>query len=84
MNDIELNAFFKKALKNIAPDTDPDKLQPDDLIRRTLTLDSFDFLQFIIKVSETLNISIPEEDYSKISTLKLLTAYIKNKSGRTG
>jgi acyl carrier protein len=84
MNDIELDVFLKKALKNIAPDTDPGKLQPDDPIRRTLTLDSFDFLQFIIHVSETLKISIPEEDYSKISTLRLLTSYIKNKSAGTG
>jgi acyl carrier protein len=84
MSESELDTFLKKALRNIAPDTDPGKLQPDDPIRRTLTLDSFDFLQFIINVSETLKISIPEEDYSKISTLRLLTAYIKNKTVTSG
>lgn len=79
MNDLDIDNLFRSALKKIAPDTDPGKLRPDDLIQQTLALDSFDFLQFIIAVSESLKISIPEEDYSKVNTLKGLHLYMKTK-----
>lgn len=63
-------------LKSIAPDTEPSTLQPDDNIRQTLGIDSFDFLQFIVGLEEAFGIQTPEEDYGKIQTLKDLLAYV--------
>jgi acyl carrier protein len=64
-------------LKQIAPDTEPEKFKPDDDIRHTLEIDSFDALQFAVALDEHLGIQTPEADYGKIATLKNLVAYIK-------
>lgn len=79
MTEEEIKQTLLRQLKNIAPDTEPEKLQPDDNIRHTLGIDSFDYLQFIVKLDEQFGIETPEEDYGKIQTLKELTAYVQAK-----
>lgn len=66
-------------LKKIAPDTAPETLQPDDDIRHTLEIDSFDALQLVVALDENYGIEIPEEDYGKINTLRKLVNYIQQK-----
>lgn len=66
-------------LKQIAPDTEPSTLEPDENIREKLNIDSFDTLQFIISVNEKFGIDIPEEDYGKITTIQSLSIYIDTK-----
>ncbi len=82
MNQDEIKQVILKLLKNIAPDTEPEKLKQDDNIRRTLGIDSFDYLQFIIGLDKALSIQTAEEDYGKVETLRSLLDYImsKNKS----
>jgi acyl carrier protein len=58
---------------------EPSELKPDENIRETLNIDSFDALQFIVALDEKLGIEIPEQDYGKTSTMKSLLSYIKNK-----
>ncbi|MGV3641596.1 MAG: acyl carrier protein [Adhaeribacter sp.] len=76
MNPEELKQTLLQKLKSIAPDTEPATLLPDDNIRQTLGIDSFDFLQFIVGLEETFGIQTVEEDYGKIQTLKDLLAYV--------
>ncbi|ULQ57610.1 phosphopantetheine-binding protein [Flavihumibacter rivuli] len=66
-------------LKQIAPDTEPGSLAPDDNIRDKLEIDSFDALQFITQLDEKLGLDTPEEDYGKISTLATLCSYFEQK-----
>ncbi len=73
-DDIKNKVF--QVLKKIAPDTEPDKLKPDDNIRQVLGIDSFDYLSFIVALDEELKVQTPEEDYGKISTLNSLINYI--------
>ena len=80
MNEEEIKEIIFQLLKKIAPDTEPSTLKPDENIRETLNIDSFDSLQFIVALNKKSGIEIPEEDYGKIATLKALTAYIKNKN----
>jgi acyl carrier protein len=68
----EIKQALVQRLKSIAPDTEPAQLQPDDNIRQTLGIDSFDYLQFIVALDEQFGIETPEEDYGKIHTLKEL------------
>lgn len=75
--ETDFKVFLIDALKNIAPETEPGLLKPEDPIREKLGMDSFDFLQFIIVVSEHLGINIPEADYGKVTTLKDLESYLK-------
>jgi acyl carrier protein len=79
MTETEIKQTIFKLLKQIAPDTEPEKLKPDDEIRHTLEIDSFDALQFVVSLDEHLGIQTPEADYGKITTLKNLIAYIMQK-----
>jgi len=76
MNEEEIKNIIFQLLKKIAPDTEPSELKPDENIREVLNIDSFDSLQFVVSLNEKLGIEIPEEDYGKISTLKLLINYL--------
>lgn len=76
MTPEEIKQKLLQQLKAIAPDTEPDQLQPDDNIRETLGIDSFDYLQFIVALDEQFGIQTPEEDYGKIQTLRELMEYV--------
>jgi acyl carrier protein len=77
MKSEEITQTLMQRLKSIAPDTEPDQLQPDDNIREKLGIDSFDYLQFIVALDEQFGIETPEEDYGKIQTLQELTDYVE-------
>lgn len=79
MTEVEIKTIIFQLLKKIAPETEPSELKPDENIRETLTIDSFDTLQFIVALNDKLGIEIPEQDYGKITTLKDLVSYISNK-----
>ena len=77
MGEEQIKSELFRILKNIAPDTEPEKLKPHDKIRQVLAIDSFDYLQFIIGFDEYFGVETPEEDYGKIETLSSLVSYIK-------
>lgn len=79
MKQEDIRPIVFKILKGIAPDTVPEQLKPDDNIRQTLGIDSFDYLQFIIGLDEALGIQTPEEDYGRIETLNALLDYLGKK-----
>jgi acyl carrier protein len=79
MNEQEIKKTVFKLLQRIAPETDPSQLMPEENIREALNIDSFDALQFIVAISEELDVDIPEEDYGKTSNLKSLLAYLDKK-----
>ena len=79
MKEDEIKNIVFQLLKQIAPDTEPSTLKPDENIRETLDIDSFDSLQFLVSLNEKLGIEIPEQDYGKITTLKSLFNYILEK-----
>ncbi len=79
MTDEEVRQVVFRLLKKIAPDTEPEKLNPDDDIRRTLEIDSFDALQFVVALDDHFGIETPEADYGKITTLKSVVNYILQK-----
>ena len=79
MTEEELKIIVADILKQIAPDTDPVKLLPDDNIREKLEIDSFDALQFIVALDEKLGVETPEQDYGKITTMRTLVDYILEK-----
>jgi acyl carrier protein len=83
MSEEEITQTIFQLLKKIAPDTEPSTLLPDENIRETLDIDSFDTLQFLVSVNEKMGIEIPEEDYGKITTLKTLVNYILSNIKKT-
>ncbi len=79
MTEDDIRNTIFQSLKKIAPETEPDKLNPDDNIRQVLGIDSFDYLNFIVTLDEQLGVQTPEEDYGKVESLKTLIAYIMSK-----
>ena len=79
MTEDELRKIIVQLLKQIAPDTEPEQLQPDDNIRQKLEIDSFDALRFIVALDEKLGVETPEEDYGKTATLRSLLTYVSEK-----
>lgn len=76
MNEEEIKKTIVSILKKIAPDTNPAILKNTDNISEVLEIDSFDYLQFIVGLDNTLGIKIPEEDYGKIQKLGDLLDYL--------
>jgi acyl carrier protein len=79
MSEAEITQTIFQLLKQIAPDTEPSTLKPDENIRKTLDIDSFDTLQFLVSLNEKMGVEIPETDYGKTSTLKTLVDYLLEK-----
>ena len=76
MTDAEIKAAILEGLAQIAPESDPTEISPNENIRRALDIDSFDFLNFLIGLHEKLGVDIPEADYGKLNTLGEIVAYL--------
>lgn len=79
MNESEIKNIIFAGLRKVAPESDPASLRPDQKIRETLDIDSFDFLSFLIELHEKLGVEIPEADYGKLTTLDAMVRYLAPK-----
>jgi hypothetical protein len=68
------------ALGAIAPEADLGALVPGQPIRDQLDIDSFDFLNVIIKLHQQLGVEIPETDYARLATLDGALDYLAAKT----
>jgi len=76
MTEDQIKQVIFKILRGIAPESDPSGLAPDENIRRALDIDSFDALNFFIRLHEELGVSIPESDYGQLNTLAEIVRYL--------
>ncbi len=76
MTESQLREIVFRGLRQIAPESDPSALHGDENIREALDIDSYDFLQFLIGLSEETGLDIPEADYEKVFTLSGLLHYV--------
>jgi acyl carrier protein len=72
----EIRDVIFDALGAIAPEMDPAVIAPERPLREQIDIDSFDFLNFIIRLHETLGIDIPEKDYAELLTLNSAVEYL--------
>lgn len=79
MTEETIKQTIFQLLKHIAPDTEPSELKPEENIKETLNIDSFDALQFLVALDKKLGIEIPEQDYGKTTNLQNLVSYIQGK-----
>ena len=56
----ELQQIIFELLGQIAPEADFTTLGPNEDIRETLEIDSFDFLNFLIALNKQVGVEIPE------------------------
>ncbi len=81
MTEAQLKEIIFRELRQIAPETDPTTLRPDENIREALDIDSYDFLQFLIAIDEAIGVEIPEADYENVFTLAGLVKYLAVRVG---
>ena len=76
MTEDEIRNIVFQELRKIAPETNLDQLGPNENLRETLDIDSFDFLNFLIALHEKLHVEIPESDYGKLGSLGEMVRYL--------
>jgi acyl carrier protein len=78
----EIRAAIFDVLSAIAPEADSSSLDADKPLREQIDIDSFDFLNVIIRLHEVLGIDIPEKDYGELLTLNKAISYLAARSAR--
>lgn len=81
MNPEQVRRAFLDALSAVAPEGDYEHLRADRPLRDQIDLDSFDFLNVIIRLHDVLGIDIPESDYQKLATLEGAVSYLAARAG---
>ena len=76
MTPQEIRSAVVEALSAIAPEGDYERLRGDRPLRDQLDIDSFDFLNVVIRLHDKLGVDVPEADYPKLATLDSATAYL--------
>jgi acyl carrier protein len=79
MTEAEIRDAVVKVLRRIAPEADPQTLDPAQDLRQALDIDSFDYLQFMIGLHQSLGVEIPESDYPQLNTLAGIIRYLGTK-----
>ena len=82
MTDLDLRAAVLDILGRIAPEADLPHLPDRAVLRDELDLDSMDFLNFVVALSERFHVEIPETDYPKLATLAGCLDYLARAHGR--
>ena len=77
----EIRALVIDNLSAIAPEVDFAAIAPDKPLREQVDIDSFDFLNVIVRLHEQLKVDIPEADYSQLATLDSMVDYLAKKCG---
>ena len=72
----QVHRIIVELLGQIAPEADLGTLDPRADLRDALDIDSYDYLNFIVGISERLGIEVPEADYGKLDTLAGCEAYL--------
>lgn len=76
MSEAELKRVIFEGLRKIAPESEPESLAPDANVRKALDIDSYDFLNFLIGLNDTIRVDVPESDYGKLRTLGEMVSYL--------
>lgn len=77
MNETQARALVAQVLAGIAPEADLATMRDDEDLRVALDLDSMDFMNFVVGLSERTGRAIPEADTPRLRTLRGLLAYFE-------
>jgi len=76
MTKEDIQRTILELIKTIAPETAQTALLPDANIQETLDMDSYDFLNLMIGISEKCGVEISEGAYGELGSLEKITAYV--------
>lgn len=77
MNQEELKARLLSLLVRVAPEVEPDEIDPALNFRDQVDIDSMDFLNFITAIHKQLGVNVPEVDYPQLSSLNGCLRYLE-------
>jgi acyl carrier protein len=80
MTPDDIKRVVIESLRRVAPEVEPDSIQPAAALRDQLDLDSMDFLNFVVALHSRLGVDIPEADYPRLYTLDGAVAYLMSKT----
>jgi len=81
MKEEHIKEILLKILSRIAPEADLESLGPEENLRRTLDIDSFDALNFFVALHEELGVEIPEADYGQLNSIGDMVRYLAARVG---
>lgn len=76
MNKSDIESVIKKHLHRVAPEAELDQLRPGDDLGATLDIDSMDFYNMMIAISEEMQVDIPEQEYGKLRSLEKIKDFL--------
>ena len=82
MTDADLMDIVMTTLFSVAPDLEGESVEPDETFRKQFEIDSMDFLNFIIGLSKTTGLEIPEKDYPSLQTPNGAVGYLRAHLGQ--
>jgi acyl carrier protein len=82
MSHETLEQTVLRILGDIAPDVDPEGIDPQQPFRDQFDFDSMDTLNFAIALHKALGVDIPEADYPRIGSLNGCIEYLQQ-AGRS-
>jgi acyl carrier protein len=80
MSDAELRELVVEILGDIAPEADPEGLDPTADLVDELDLDSMDLLNLVSGLEERLGVTVPERDYPEVRSLDGAVAYLQRRA----
>ena len=79
MDPDTLKTRLLSLLTSVAPDIEPQSLDPDRALRDQFDFDSMDTLHFAAAVSEAFHVPIAETEYSKLAGIGAAADFIRSK-----
>ncbi len=76
MTPDEVRTAVFRCFRRIAPEIEPEEIDPQVPLRAQLDIDSMDYLNIMICIHNELGVETPEEDYGKLTTLDRTVAYL--------
>ncbi|WP_405682257.1 acyl carrier protein [Streptomyces sp. NBC_00057] len=75
--------MIKQVLTDVVPGADLAALSPDESFRKSLEMDSLDFLNFVEALSGRTGLPLPETDYASLNTLNSCADYVASRTPTT-
>ncbi|HAZ13293.1 MAG: acyl carrier protein [Bdellovibrionales bacterium GWA2_49_15] len=79
MQQVQVRDAVLAIIADIAMDQDVSGLNDELALREQLDLDSMDFLDIVMELKKRHKIDVPQEDYTKLATLKSCVDYLTPK-----
>lgn len=76
MDESECRTAILDQLQRIAPEVEAGSLDAHQALRDQVDLDSMDWLNFLIALSQTFQVEIPESVYERLRSLDDLVQYL--------